>query len=183
MESLTGFHIISFVGRQGSGKTFLGRKLAHLLECERIEVSDIVRSLHSGKKRSELPDTAELTKQDPDWLGRSVGEGVFEACKRKPYVVLTGVRELAVHAYLTKRGATIYSFELTSDPFTRCERLLRLRKIDSEEEFLDHEISENKMNIQAVLDEARIRIITSDRSDADELIQQTLKKLRSSGAV
>lgn len=174
---LHGIHLISFVGRQGSGKTHLGKTLAHTLSCGRIEVSDVVRSLNKGLSRKDLPATAKKTAKNPEWLGEKVSECLAHVRDEKggQVLVLTGCRERALHKYLEKCGLTLHMYEIHAEPFTRCERVLRMGKVKSEVEFLDHEVRETKMGIKQVLDDARTRVITTDTTDASDLVNQVIK--------
>lgn len=182
-ETFTGLQLVSFVGRQGSGKTLLGKKLAHALSVGRVEVSDVVRKLNKGLSREELPGTAKRTAKEPDWLVNAVQEEILrvrEECGGK-IVVLSGVRERTLHKGLKHFGASIWSFEVTCPAITRCERLHRLGKVSTVEEFLAHEMRETQMGIRQVLKDAPVRVLTDDTSDPDTLIKPILSKLKDKG--
>jgi signal recognition particle GTPase len=59
--------LFSFVGRQGSGKSTIGGKLADYIRCPHIEASDVVRDLCGDLDRKDMPKTNERSKSDPTW--------------------------------------------------------------------------------------------------------------------
>lgn len=176
---MKGNTLISLVGLQGSGKSTLGHKIARRIGTEKIETSDVVRSIYKNLKRSELPTTAERTKDDPDWLGRAVFdtlEGAY-ADSGKRAVVLTGVRELEVQKFLKKMGLNIYSFEVVCDAEIRYQRLLSLGKVIDAREFLRQELAERGLGVLDIMDAAPFTIPTSHETDPDRISKAVVREL------
>lgn len=183
-DLLAGHQVVSLVGRQGAGKSFLGGKLAALLHCGRVEVSDVVKSLYKNLPREELPLTSMATAENADWLGELVAENILVARERSgspAIVVLTGARETQVHRFLERNGAATKVVEIYCNPFTRCDRLIRDGKVKNEAEFLAHEARESDMGIVNVLSERYARVHTSELSDPDDLMRKLLTSLNKRG--
>ena len=70
--------VIVFVGRAGTGKTVVAKKIGSLLKWPIIETSDVVRSITKGAKRQEMNLTKHhLEAADPDWLWKPMKEAVL----------------------------------------------------------------------------------------------------------
>lgn len=169
-------HVISLVGYQGSGKTTIGKSLAARYGCSHLEMSEIVRAIHTGLSRDELPRTAEKTRTDPDWLAELVHKLILEESKNS-VVVLTGVREPQIHKYLLAHDIQLHSFEIKAPAGLRYYRLLDLKKVSNAEQFLNHEVDETSMGLREVMDKARYAVITSEESSPRALAQAMKKRL------
>lgn len=171
--NLKGLKIVSIVGRQGSGKSTIGKYLAKSLRTIHVETSDVVRSLNKNLTRAELPSTGKKTKKDPEWLGKAIAEQVLSG---DDTAVLTGAREHQVHKYLVKQGAVVKVIELVSDPVLRYQRLLLLGKVKNATEFLTHEIAETRLGVQDVMDRAPFRAETTEDTEP-KVLAQAIKAL------
>lgn len=163
MESLSGYQIISLVGYQGSGKSTVGKLLAHLLNCRHVETSAVVKKVTGVEKRENLASTGKQTKIDPDWLGSAVAEHVVQASKK--LVVLTGVRERAVHEFLISFAKQVDIIELTSPPELRFDRVKELGKVSTAAEFIEQELKEKELGLEDVICNATYQIPTTEKTD------------------
>lgn len=174
--------VLSLVGKQGSGKSTLGKKLARYLGTQHVETSDIVKALNRGKKRDELPSTGERTKSEPDWLAVPLYDQLFPVFnKGKQTVVLTGVREVEVHTYLKRRGLQLLVIDITADPDVRFYRLFHLEKITSAKAFIEQDLKERALGINEVIDSASVEVRTSHTSDPDKLVRALVSKITNEG--
>src|SRR5678809_1298323 len=110
--NMTPLNIISLVGRQGSGKSTIGAKLADYLKTSHVEASQVVREVCGDLPRSEMPTTNKRTESEPNWLADAIMERFPED---KKCVVVTGVREPIVHTYFEMSQHTLLSFEVRCD--------------------------------------------------------------------
>lgn len=180
MEQLSGFQIVSLVGRQGSGKTTIGVKIARRLQTSAVEVSSIVRVANKELSDLELAKSGERTKQDPDWLGDLVNECLLEV--EGDTKVLTGAREPQVHKYLASKGHKLWVVALTADPFTRYNRLVKQGRVSTATEFIEREIGEWKLGLGELMDSAPLIAPTSDTTRPQFIAEAIMEKLKGSGA-
>lgn len=174
--------VLSLVGKQGSGKTTLGKKLARNLGTRHIETSDVVKSLHTDKERHELPETGKRTRDEPDWLAAPLYDEIYPVFNEgKQTVVLTGVREVEVHSYLQRRGLYLLVIDVLTEPSVRYTRLRRLEKVKNVHEFLDQELGERALGIDEVADSARIELKTSEQSKPDAIVRKLISHITSEG--
>lgn len=171
--------VISLVGYQGSGKSTLAKKLARSLGTVYIETSDVVRDLTGVVKRSKLPDTTSLTKDKPNWLTSVLAKRLQEGAKAQDsqYAVLCGVRESSVHSSLLRRRCALSIYEITADPWVRYQRVRSLSKVDSVEDFLEHELRERAMGLNKTISKAQHTVTTSPTTDADQLAAVMKKRI------
>lgn len=173
---------LSLVGKQGSGKSTLGSKLARNLGTERIEISDVVKELVANKKREQLAESGVRTRKEPDWLAMPVYEKMFPVFNAgKQTVVLTGVRELAIHKYLQRKGLYVLPIDITARPMVRYLRVLELEKVLNPIEFLDQELREKRLGIDEVCDAAKYEIETSPETDPDKIVRSLISVLTKEG--
>jgi dephospho-CoA kinase len=166
MALLNGIHVLSLIGRQGTGKTTTGRQISEDMGCLHIEASDVVRSVvaRAGKstRREDLPESNKRTAEEPEWLGNAVAEVFDESCsilKRnrvKPgtdlgLLVLTGAREVEVHETLEQHGAHVFTVALDAPKLTRYERLKLLGKASSYEYFENQDHAEGEIGLDLLL--------------------------------
>lgn len=175
--------VISIVGKQGTGKSTIAKRVAQNLSTQYIETSDVVAAeIDNAIPRKDMTVTRYKTQTDPDWLGKAVYERIFPMYKpRVRTVVLSGVREVEVHKYLLRRQLKIIPIEVVCDPDTRCKRLLDLGTVRSVEHFVDQDLEERKMGLDEVLDQARFTITTSDATSPSTLARGIVKKLVKEG--
>lgn len=174
--------LVSFVGRQGAGKSTIAAGLADVLRTGHIEVSDVVKDLYNDLPRELLPSTGRRTESEPDWLGKAVHKALIEKAEiwERDLLVLSGVREQAVHEYLGKQF-DLYSFEIVADPEIRFQRLSVLWKVRSGKEFIEHEIRETGLGVQEVMDKAPFRIPTSQETQPDYIVKAIIRALSVKG--
>lgn len=171
--------VISLVGYQGSGKSTLSQILAKLYGWDFLEISSVVRAVHTGLSRDELPETAKKTKTDPNWLSDVIYSMIVKG--KSPGVVLSGVREPQIHKYLTGKGLTLHDVEVKAHPALRYDRLLELQKVSNAEQFLNHEIDELAMGLRKVMRDAKYSIWTSDETDPRRLARAVKERLAKKG--
>lgn len=176
---MAGLTVISLVGYQGSGKTTLGQILAKQLGIPRVETSDVVKDLSGLQDKAELTTTAAMTKHDPDWLGRAVYNRLLAVVSGMApnAVVLTGTREFEVHLFLAEKGVKLYTFEITSMPYWRYERLRTLSKVASAKEFIEQDLRERAMGLNETCDKAPFVIDTSPHSEPEEIVNHMISIL------
>lgn len=188
MDPLSGFltdkEVISLVGYQGSGKSTLSKKLARAIHTDMLEVSDRVKSMYEDYAREKLPSTSERTKQDPNWLGKDVAEGLAEIYKgqQRQVAILSGAREEQLHKYLLKRGIKLWVFEIVAPPALRFQRVYDLHKVQSASQFIEHELSEREMGLDRVCEKAPFRVITGEDTKPYLLVEAIIKRLKEKGA-
>lgn len=175
--------VISLVGKQGTGKSTIGKKTAASLETSHVETSDMVAQVVTGVPRKSLTSTRIRTQEDPDWLGRITYEwimGMYKAYETRT-MVLTGVREVEVHRYLQKKQLKIISVEIVSPPHIRLERLMELGTIKSTAHFLNQDLAERAMGLDEVCGQATYQIHTDNETSPGKLSKALLIKLSKEG--
>lgn len=172
--------VLSFVGKQGAGKSTIAKYVSELLSTGKIETSDIVKKIYHNLSRSELPSTGKRTKTDPNWLARALERELKEEIRHQnsDIVVLSGVREIEIHKYFLSKRFTLHSFEVIAAPEVRYTRLLEMHKVRNAEEFLDQERRELTLGVAKVEEEAAFRIPTSPNTEPSELAASVVKRLR-----
>lgn len=171
--------MISLIGYQGSGKSTLARKLARSIGTVYIETSGVVKELTGVQKRSELPETTILTKDNPNWLTSEISKRLKDGAKEQNslYAVLSGVREHSIHVSLARRRISLIIFEISASPLTRYQRVKALSKVESIEEFLEHEIRERSMGLDKTISKAQHTIETSQSTEPDQLVALMKKRV------
>lgn len=166
--------IVSIVGRQGAGKSTVGKYLAEIFGVVHIETSYIVRSLFKDiLRREELASTGQRTEKDPNWLGRAIEEEI----KDEGAVILTGVREKEVHQYLKSQGAQVRIIVLQCPAVERYLRLRNLHKVESPKDFIEQEIREDMLGIKGTMQNAELIIQTNVLDTAEETVERIRKLL------
>lgn len=171
--------LISFVGFQGSGKTTLGKILADSLNSEHFEASGIVRNTTGVTERSELPATGKRTKKDPTWLGKAVYTAIYP----DEVSVVSGVREQEVHDYLETQNIDIHIFEVVAPAEVRFDRLFKLQKVSSAQDFIEQELREIELGVKDVMTAAQYTIPTSPKTNPNAICRVILKKLKERGVL
>ena len=163
MALLNGIHVLSLIGRQGTGKTTVGQLISENMGCLHIEASDVVRSVvGSHTRREDLPESNKRTAAEPAWLGNAIAETFYESCailnrsRIKPgtnleLLVLTGAREVEVHETLEQHGAKVFCVALDAPTFTRYERLKEIGKAPSYEYFQNQDHAEGEIGLDILL--------------------------------
>lgn len=175
--------VLSLVGKQGTGKSTLAKKIAHNLNTIYIETSDVVQEYFRNVPRKELTMSRTKTHDDPEWLGKDLYSRIFPEFKRKEVkaVVLSGVREIEVHKYLERRNVRLVVIEIISDPVIRCKRLIDLGTVNSVEHFIDQDLRERQMGLDEVSSRARFQVETSEDSSPTRLTKAIISKLVKEG--
>jgi dephospho-CoA kinase len=174
--------IISLVGYQGSGKTTIGQRVARNYSSKRVEISTLVKTLTKDSLvREELPSTYKWTEENPTWLSSYLIDllnNYFTAKPDKNLVILSGVREQILHDELVKAGAQVFVCAIYAPPIDRYKRLVELGKVHTEEEFINHEMSEKEMGLGEVIANADYTITSHEGTSASKLASVVRQEAR-----
>ena len=189
MALLNGIQVLSVIGRQGSGKTTIGKQVAEASGCLHIEASDVVRSVvaRQGKstKREDLPESNKRTRTEPDWLGNAIAEvfdesrTILQRSRVKPgtdlqLLVLTGAREVEVHETLETHGAHVFTVALDAPRIARYERLQANRKATSWEYFENQDHAEGEIGLDILLTITEYQLKTGQFTNPDYIAKAVL---------
>jgi adenylate kinase family enzyme len=178
------YTVISLVGRTGSGKSTLSRKLAKYLRTSHIEGSDVAKDESGLFTKVDLAERiSNFLSEDPEWFGREIAKNIERRLedKNRTVVVLSGIRQIETCKYL-RDHYNVYAFEVRAEMPVRYQRCIEDGKFATAHEFLKNEIMELDMGIQEVEDDAPFAIPTSPLTNPDRIIRATAKLLRSKGA-
>lgn len=170
---LSGVHVISFIGVQGSGKSTIAQGVAANYRCQHLEASDVVRDLYGNLERKDMPATNVRTATEPDWLANAIADRMTQ-----DYVVLSGVREREVHAELKLMGATLRIIKLWAPEQERFARLLANGKCKTYVEFMEHGYNEMNIGLAELLADSSIpEYVTSGHRTVAETLEQLIRDL------
>lgn len=170
--------IISLVGRQGSGKTTLGKELAKFLQCPHVEASGVVREECGELARTDMPSTNKRSEEEPRWLADAMRKHFSNT---KKAVVVTGVREPHIHEIWEEDGDELVSFQVLCDAEVRFQRLLENGKCSSAKEFIEHELNEMALGVLQLEFLAPYQIPTSDDTDPRSIVKAAIKVMQEKG--
>lgn len=179
--SRPGIQIVSIIGRQGVGKTHVGKYLAATTGARHIEASSVVKEVCGDLPRERMPATNRRTASEPTWLGDAIYNRIdgYTFSKTIPKtIIISGIREVEVHQTLAEKyKLRLFIIALSAPAEIRFERLKNLGKCENLDQFIRHEFNEIGIGLDKVLESAHAKYSTvaNDPNDVVATIKGLLE--------